>query len=57
MKSIEDGLFIGFDSYEKESSILMVSRRTKNNGMEIVKIFKNEEAEYLYLKLIGEDKR
>ena len=54
MKNIEDGLFIGFDSYEKESSILMVSRRTKNNGMEIVNIFKNEEAEDLYLKLIGE---
>ena len=54
MKNIEDGLFIGFDSYEKDSSILMVSRRTKNNGMEIIKIFKNEEAEDLYLKLIGE---
>ena len=54
MKNIEDGLFIGFDSYENESSILMVSRKTKNNGMEIVKIFKNEEAEDLYLKLIGE---
>lgn len=56
MKSIEDGLFIGFDSHEKETSILMVSRKTQNNGMEIVKIFRNEEAEDLYLKLIGEDK-
>lgn len=48
---MEDILTIAYEGeYQRDISVLMVSRKT-NDGMEIVKIFTEDEADKLYKKL------
>ncbi len=53
----EDCLIIAFD-YDtrnveyKDDTLLVVSRKTKD-GIQVVNMIENDEAEELYLKLIG----
>ena len=55
--SLEDGLFIGFDKDKYgDNSSLCVIREYSDETIEILKMFKNEEAEYLHDILIGKEK-
>ena len=48
---MEDVLTIAYESeYQNDISMLIVSRKT-DNGMEIVKVFTEDEADKLYKKL------
>lgn len=48
---MEDILTIAYEGeYQKDISVLMVSRKT-DDGMEIVKVFTEDEADKLYKKL------
>ena len=48
---MEDVLTIAYEGeYQNDISILMVSRKT-DDGMEIVKVFTEDEADKLYKKL------
>lgn len=50
---MEDILTIAYEGeYKNDISVLMVTRNN-DNGMEIVKVFTEEEADGLYKKLIG----
>ena len=55
---LEDGLFIGFDKGKYgDYSALCVGRKKHFGGtIDILKMFKNEEAEYLHDILIGKEK-
>ena len=46
----EDCLIVAFDSCEKDGSLLMVSRRTKDDKIHIVNLIR-DDAEELYLRL------
>ena len=49
--NMEDVLTIAYEGeYQNDISILMVSRKT-DDGMEIVKVFTEDEADKLYKKL------
>ena len=48
---MEDMLMVGYESYKGDIPLLMVSRKTKDGGMEIIKVFKEDEADDLYKKL------
>ena len=46
----EDCLIVAFDRCEKDGSLLMVSRRTKDDKIHIVNLIR-DDAEELYLRL------
>ena len=48
---MEDFINIGYIKEDKDMAVLMVSRKTKNNIIEIINAFYDEEAEKLYNKL------
>ena len=51
---IEDVLTIAYEkSFLGDVSTLMVSRRLKDGGLEIIKVFIEDEADDMYDKLIG----
>lgn len=51
---IEDVLTIAYEkSFLGDVSTLMVSRRLKDGGLEIIKVFTEDEADDMYDKLIG----
>ena len=51
---IEDVLTIAYEkAFLGDISILMVSRRLKDGSLEIIKVFKEDEADDMYDKLIG----
>ena len=53
---IEDVLTIAYEkAYLEDISVLMITRKTNDGGMEIVKVFTEEEADNMYKKLIGEE--
>lgn len=53
-ESINDFLYIGFDYCKnKDTPLLIVMRRNKDDSIEIINSFTNQEAIDLYNKLIG----
>ena len=51
---IEDVLTIAYEkAFLGDVSVLMVSRKLKNGGLEVIKVFTEEEADDMYDKLIG----
>ena len=51
---IEDVLTIAYEkAFLGDVSTLMVSRRLKDGGLEIIKVFTEDEADDMYDKLIG----
>lgn len=49
---MEDILIIAYEEgYKDDVSLLMVSRQKSDGGMEILKLFKEDEADDLYKKL------
>ena len=54
---MEDILTIAYEGeYQKDISVLMVTRKT-NDGMEIVKVFTEDEADKLYKKLTEKENK
>lgn len=47
-----DSLLIGFNSSDKDSTVLIVGRKTPGEVVEIINAFQGEEAKELYKKLI-----
>lgn len=53
-ESIDDILCIGFDYCKnKDTPLLIVMRKNKNNSVEVINSFINQDAIDLYNKLIG----
>ena len=52
-KCLEDCLVIGVD-LSNDGNALTVARRIKDNKLEVLKVFRNDEAYDLYEKLVGE---
>ena len=51
---IEDVLTIAYEkAYLGDISTLMVSRKLKDGGLEVIKVFIEDEADDMYDKLIG----
>lgn len=51
---IEDVLTIAYEkSFLGDVSVLMVSRKLKDGGLEVIKVFTEDEADDMYDKLIG----
>lgn len=50
----EDILTVAYEkAYLEDISVLMITRKTNDGGMEIVKVFTEEEADSMYAKLTG----
>ena len=48
----EDVLTIAYEkAYLEDISVLMITRKTNDGGMEVVKVFTEDEAEDMYAKL------
>lgn len=55
---IEDGLYIGYDkSNDKDHTSLMIGRMIGRGTYMLINEFFDEEAEEIYNKLIGKDKK
>lgn len=52
MPNMDDCLFIGFDKHKGERTCLIIMRRD-GETINVVNMFKDEEAEELYKKLIN----
>lgn len=50
---MDDFINIAYGKEDKEMAVLMVSRKTKDNSIEIINAFYDKEAEVLYKKLTG----
>ena len=48
---MDDFINIAYGKEDKDMAILMVSRKTKDNSIEIINVFYGKEAEELYNKL------
>ena len=52
MDKLEDTLLVGISFSEKDTGVLIVGRKRKDHGTDIVNAFQGEEALELYKKLI-----
>lgn len=55
MPNMDDCLFIGFDKHKGDRTWLTIMRR-EGETTNVINIFKDEEAEELYKKLVGWDR-
>lgn len=56
IKECKNRLIIGYDYTNGKDRTVLVVAKEVDEGIEIVNEFKDEEAEQLYKKLIGENK-
>lgn len=52
-----DTVLVGFDHSHGDPAVLIVGRKALRNNVQIINQFQGKEAEELYQKLVGEEKK
>lgn len=52
-----DTVLVGFDHSHDDPAVLIVGRKALRNNVQIINQFQGKEAEELYRKLVGEEKK
>ena len=57
MTNLSDTLLVSISFYEKDTGVLVVGRKRKNQSIEIVNAFQGDEAIELYKKLVTQKEK
>ena len=57
MTNLSDTLLVSISFYEKDTGVLVVGRKRKNQSIEIVNAFQGDEALELYKKLVTQKEK
>ena len=57
MTNLSDTLLVSISFYEKDTGVLVVGRKRKNQSIEIVNAFQGDEALELYKKLLTQKEK
>ena len=57
MTNLSDTLSVSISFYEKDTGVLVVGRKRKNQSIEIVNAFQGDEALELYKKLVTQKEK
>lgn len=52
-----DTVLVGFDHSHGDPAVLIVGRKALRNNVQIINQFQGKEAEELYQRLVGEEKK
>lgn len=52
-----DTVLVGFDHSQGDPAVLIVGRKAPRDNVQIINQFQGKEAEELYQKLVGEEKK